>query len=84
MSPPASVFARLRHAVDIRGWTDVELCQRAGISRSTVLRLWREDVGWDTVHRVALVLRMDLDLVDRPTPGADEGFEMLRRAGVRS
>jgi hypothetical protein len=59
-----AIVLRLRRAVEQRGWTDAELCQRAGISKSSVLRLWREEVGWETVHRVALAVRLELDLVD--------------------
>jgi transcriptional regulator with XRE-family HTH domain len=61
---PKALGSRIREAREELGWSQVELAERAGISKSTVPRYERGevvDISLDIVHSLAKALNVHID-----------------------
>lgn len=77
----------IRRARDERGWSQVELARRSGVSRPTLIRIEQAEIESPDPHKLQLLARsLDLGvedlfaLADYATPGGLPAFGPYLRA----
>lgn len=78
LAVPRDYVGLLRTAQKALEWSDRELGRQAGVSVTSVGRLWKGEASWDTLEKVAKAL--ELPLPDLVAPNSDAAqIERIRR-----
>ena len=74
----AQIAQRLRHEREVRGWSQADLAQRAGVSRAAVSKVEREETSPTAVMLVKLAGAFDLTLAGLLLRAEGEGRRLSR------